>query len=207
MPDKKSSEKRLPDDIIMVSGLPRSGTSMMMKMLAEGGLEAVTDDERPADADNPLGYFEYEPVKKLAEGNTGWLDSVHGKVVKVVSVLLEHLPSNHHYKVIFMERPLEEILASQRKMISNRAEDATISDQDMGEHFQKHLEAVKYWLGRQSNMEVLYMSYNQVLAAPEGTSEIIASFIGWPLDVKRMQAVPTETLYRNRTSSVAGNDR
>jgi hypothetical protein len=132
---------------------------------------------------------------------------VHGKVLKVVSVLLEHLPSNHHYKIIFMERPLEEILASQRKMISNRAEDATISDQDMGEHFQKHLEAVKYWLGRQSNMEVLYMSYNQALAAPEGTSEIIASFIGIPVDVEKMQAVPNETLYRNRTSSVAGNER
>jgi hypothetical protein len=202
MPDKKKS-----NDIIIVSGLPRSGTSMIMKMLAEGGLEAVTDDERPADDDNPLGYFEYEPVKKLAEGKTEWLDSARGKVVKVISFLLEHLPSSYHYKVIFMERPLEEILASQRKMISNRAEDATISDQDMGAHFQKHLGAVKYWLGRQSNMEVLYMSYNQVLAAPEGTSEIIASFIGWPVDVKRMQAVPTESLYRNRTSSMTGKDR
>ena len=101
-----------------------------------------------------------------------------------------------------MERPLDEILASQRKMIGKRAEDATISDQDMGAHFQKHLDDIKDWLEHQSNMEVLYVNYNQVLAAPAGSSEIVASFVGVPVEVKRMQAVPSEMLHRNR---VKGN--
>src|SRR5512135_275416 len=103
---RKSSalEKKERQTVIVVSGLPRSGTSMMMKMLAEGGLPAVTDSIRGADEDNPNGYFEFEPVKKLADGENKWLADANGKIVKVVSALLEHLPSDHQYKVLFMER-------------------------------------------------------------------------------------------------------
>ena len=187
--------------IIVVSGLPRSGTSMMMKMLAEGGLAAVTDSIRNADEDNPNGYFEFEPVKKLAEGQSGWLTDAEGKTVKVVSALLEHLPPQHHYKVIFMEREIKEILASQQKMLSRRNELSRASDADMEAQFRQHLAASKYWLARQPNMEVLYMDYNRLMADPADPCQAVADFIGVPVDVTRMLGVPNERLYRNRASN------
>lgn len=184
--------------IIIVSGLPRSGTSMMMKMLVEGGLQAVTDSQRSADNDNPNGYFEFEPVKKMMEADTQWLEQAAGKVVKVISALLEHLPAKYHYKVIFMERPLQEVLASQKKMLANRAEDSSIGDVEMEEQFGKHLAAIKYWLARQPNMEVLYMDYGKMLASPASHCAQIAEFVNLPMDVEKMQRVPNERLYRNR---------
>jgi predicted ATPase len=185
-------------EIIVVSGLPRSGTSMMMKMLAEGGLQTVTDSLRTADDDNPNGYFEFEPVKQMTEGNVNWLDEARGKVVKVISALLEHLPSKYHYKVIFMERPLPEVLASQKKMLVNRSEASAISDAEMEEQFRKHLGAIKYWLARQPNIEVMYMDYGKMLAAPETYCNTLAGFLDIPVDVAKMQTVPNEKLYRNR---------
>ncbi len=185
-------------DIIVVSGLPRSGTSMMMKMLAEGGLQVVTDAVRAADDDNPNGYFELEAVKQLAEGSGGWMDGAQGKVVKIISALLEHLPADHRYKVIFMERSLGEVLASQKKMLTNRAEQSAIQDQEMEAQFQKHLGAVKYWLARQPNIQVLYVDYNKMLVSPGAASQAVADFIGQSVDVSRMLGVPNEKLYRNR---------
>jgi len=185
--------------IIVVSGLPRSGTSMMMKMLAEGGLSLVTDSLRSADDDNPNGYFEFERVKQLADGNIGWLDGAQGEVVKVISALLEHLPSSHRYKVIFMERAVPEVLASQKKMLAHRKEDAKVSDAEMEKQFRDHLKAVKYWLARQPNLEVLYVDYNRMMAAPEADCRRVAEFIGVPVDVDRMLSVPNQALYRNRT--------
>jgi hypothetical protein len=190
-----------PKNIIVVSGLPRSGTSMMMKMLAEGGLEIVTDALRTADDDNPNGYFEFEPVKQLTEGNTQWLDGARGKVVKVISALLENLPAQYHYKVIFMERPLQEVLASQKKMLANRAEDSKTGDAEMEEQFRKHLAAVKYWLARQPNIEVLYMDYIKMLASPGSYCASVAKFIEVRIDVDKMQSVPNEKLHRNRATS------
>ena len=184
--------------IIVVSGLPRSGTSMMMKMLAEGGLSLVTDSLRTADDDNPNGYFEFERVKQLADGNIGWLDGAQGEVVKVISALLEHLPSSHRYKVIFMERAVPEVLASQKKMLAHRKEEAKVSDAEMEKQFRDHLKAVKYWLARQPNLEVLYVDYNRMMAAPEADCRRVAEFIGVPVDVDRMLSVPNQALYRNR---------
>jgi hypothetical protein len=184
--------------IIVVSGLPRSGTSMMMKMLVEGGLQAVTDSQRTADNDNPNGYFEFEPVKKMTEGNIEWLGQAGGKVVKVISALLEHLPAKYHYKVIFMERPLQEVLTSQKKMLANRAEDSSITDVEMEEQFKRHLAAIKYWLARQPNIEVLYMDYGKMLTSPAVYCSRILEFVDSPLDLEKMQEVPNERLYRNR---------
>lgn len=186
--------------IIVVSGLPRSGTSMMMKMLAEGGLQTVTDSLRSADDDNPNGYFEFEPVKQMAEGNIRWLEEARGRVIKVISALLEHLPSKYHYKVVFMERPLQEVLASQKKMLLNRSESSTVSDEEMAEQFKEHLAAIKYWLARQPNIEVFYMDYGKMLASPEIQCKTIAQFLDIPVDVAKMQAVPNEKLYRNRVA-------
>src|SRR5262249_58261695 len=105
--------------IVIVSGLPRSGTSLMMQMLQAGGMPLLTDALRPADADNPNGYWEYEPVKRLQQDNS-WIPKAEGKAVKVVSALLPYLPPQHTYKIIFMQRPLQEVMASQTVMLERR---------------------------------------------------------------------------------------
>src|SRR5512142_1929392 len=184
--------------IVVVSGLPRSGTSMMMKMLSEGGLEVLTDSIRAADEDNPNGYFELEVVKQLAEGQKDWLAHADHRIVKVISALLEHLPPEHHYKVLFMERQIPEILASQRKMLARRNETSNVSDAEMEAQFREHLQAIKYWLARQPNMEVMYVDYNRMMANPDELCPKIVEFLGLPLDVEKMRSVPNEKLYRNR---------
>src|SRR5512140_1614791 len=195
---RSSSSKPRTQTVIVVSGLPRSGTSMMMKMLAEGGLSILTDSIRTADEDNPNGYFELEQVKQLAEGQKDWLANADHKLVKVISALHEHLPPEHHYKVLFMERQIPEIVASQRKMLARRNETSAVGDAEMEAQFQEHLKAIKYWLARQPNMEVMYVDYNHMMADPDAYCPKIAAFIGLPLDVGKMRAVPNERLYRNR---------
>ena len=188
------------EPIIVVSGLPRSGTSMMMKILAEGGLSIVTDELRTADDDNPNGYFELETVKQMSAGNVTWLSNAGGKVVKVISALLEYLPPEYSYKVIFMEREIKEILASQQKMLSRRNKMSKSSDAEMEEQFRKHLTVVKPWLARQPNMDVLYVSYNALVSDPEPQCKRVVEFIRAPLNLSRMLEVPNATLYRNRAS-------
>lgn len=184
--------------VIVVSGLPRSGTSMMMKMLGEGGLPVLTDSIRGADEDNPNGYFELEQVKQLTDGRVDWLADADHKLVKVISALLEHLPPEHHYKVLFMERQIPEILASQRKMLARRNETSNVPDAEMEAQFGEHLKAIKYWLARQPNMEVMYVDYNRMMADADAYCRKIADFVGLPLDVAKMRSVPNERLYRNR---------
>jgi hypothetical protein len=192
-----ASEKK---PVVVVSGLPRSGTSMMMKMLQEGGLPVVTDALRTADLDNPNGYYELETVKQLPQGHTAWLKDAPGKVVKVISALLEYLPPQYHYKVIFMERRIGEVLASQQKMLSNRQEGSKAGDAELEAEFQKHVTAARYWLARQPNIEVLYLDYNGMLAAPEAGCARVAAFLDMGLDIEKMKAVPTQALYRNRVA-------
>jgi hypothetical protein len=193
--NKKSASKQ---PIVVVSGLPRSGTSMMMKMLAEGGLPIVTDELRQADSDNPKGYFEFETVRQMSAGNVEWLADAGGKAVKVISALLEYLPVNYAYKIIFLEREIKEILASQGKMLANRNEESTRTDAELEVSIRKHLSAVRPWLVRQPNMEVLYVNYNALMAKPEPLCEQIIEFIAMPLNQTRMLAVPDKQLYRNR---------
>jgi len=184
--------------IVIVSGLPRSGTSMMMKMLAEGGLPILTDEVRGADDDNPNGYFELETVRKLKEGNFAWLKEADGKVVKVISALLENLPQQYSYKIIFMERALKEVLASQKKMLDHRGTISKVSDEEMEQQLHKHLSAIRPWLVRQPNIDVLYVNYNALISKPEPVCERVEEFLESPLDQKKMLSVPTEKLYRNR---------
>ena len=194
---KKPVSKR---PIVVVSGLPRSGTSMMMKILAEGGLPVVSDQSRTADEDNPNGYFELELVKQMSEGNVEWLTGASGKVVKVISGLLEHLPQEYSYKVIFMEREIKEILASQRKMLAHRNEELKATDVEIEKQFQRHMSALKPWLARRPNMEVLYVSYNALMADPQPLCRRLIDFTSMPLDLGRMLSVPSRDLYRNRAS-------
>lgn len=194
----ESLQKDKAKTIIVVSGLPRSGTSMLMKMLVEGGVPVLTDSIRTADEDNPNGYFEFEPVKQLVDGKIHWLANADNKAIKIVSALLEYLPPDHHYKILFMDREIKEILASQRKMLSRRSEEPKISDAEMEAQFHKHLADTKYWLARQPNMDILYVDYNKLMSSPDSYCQAIANFIAVPMDISKMRSVPNDRLYRNR---------
>jgi hypothetical protein len=197
---KKAQSKRM-DPVIVVSGLPRSGTSMMMKILAEAGLPIVTDELRTADTDNPNGYFELETVKQMSAGKVAWLAEAGGKAVKVISSLLEYLPAQYSYKIIFMEREIHEILASQRKMLERRNQRSEVDDAQIAEQFRRHLSLVKPWLARQPNMEVLYISYNSLMLDPEPYCRRVIDFVACaPHHLEQMLSVPNGELYRNRAS-------
>jgi hypothetical protein len=186
------------DAITIVSGLPRSGTSMMMKMLDAGGMPILTDNLRTADEDNPKGYYEFELVKQL-ENNHAWLKDAHGKAVKIISQLLKSLPAEYHYKIIFMRRNMDEILASQRQMLIRRGEPAdTVGDEKMARIFQMHLIQVESWLQKQPNIEVLYIQYNDVLKNPVVNIKQINQFLDGRLDEGKMASVVDKSLHRQR---------
>lgn len=195
----KPVEKRR--KVVVVSGLPRSGTSMMMKMLAEGGMDILTDEQREADEDNPNGYFEVELSKKLKDGEINWIYDAQGKTVKVISYLLEFLPNDLEYDIIFMDREISEVLASQKKMLERRGEVSTISDTEMETQFRAHLKSVKYWLPRQPNMKTLFVSYTETVNSPELICQSIVEFLQQPLDTTAMALVPSQSLHRNRVQS------
>jgi len=184
--------------VTLVSGLPRSGTSMMMKMLEAGGLPVLADHLRRADEDNPEGYYEFERVKKI-ETDQAWLPEARGKVVKMISALLKHLPATYPYKVVFMRRKIEEVLASQRQMLIRRGKptDAT-GDEKMAAYFAHHLKSVEQWLASQPNVEVLYVSYNELMQDPQARCAAVARFLALPLDAQRMASVASGQLYRQR---------
>jgi hypothetical protein len=185
--------------VTVVSGLPRSGTSMMMRMLEAGGLPVLVDGLRTADEDNPRGYYEFERVKQLAD-DTGWLPEARGKVVKIISALLQHLPPSERYRIVFMRRDLGEVLASQREMLRRRGEptDAT-GDEGMARFFTSHLRRVEGWLAAQPHCAVLYVSYNDLLREPGPLVEEVAAFLGDGLDPGRMREVVSQRLYRQRS--------
>ena len=192
----------MPQDVItIVSGLPRSGTSLMMQVLEAGGLPILKDDIREADADNPKGYYEFERVKQVAQ-DPAWLKDARGKGVKMVSALLLDLPNTFTYRVVFMRRKMDEILASQKTMLqrSGRPTDA-ISDEKMAALFRKHLSQVEKWLGEQPNVQVLYVSYNEMIADPIREIERIGQFLGNELDTDKMASVIDRTLYRQRSAN------
>jgi hypothetical protein len=187
------------DSITVVSGLPRSGTSMMMKMLDAGGIPPLTDEIREADTDNPKGYYEFERVKQLNKGDTAWLPDAQGKAVKVIAALLEHLPPDYNYRVIFMQRQLGEILRSQKQMLIRRGESTDkVSDEEIAVLFQKHVDHITSWLAEQPNFDVVYISYNRMLEAPSEQVARIDDFLGNRLDVEKSVAVVDPTLYRQR---------
>lgn len=191
-----------PAYITIVSGLPRSGTSMMMQMLSAGGLQVMTDNVRHADADNPHGYYELEGVKTLKH-NPSVLNEAMGKACKVISVLLYDLPKDKPYKVIFMQRELTEIIASQRAMLQRRGQsEQDTPDSELGDIFAQHLDDVRAWLSRQGNIEVLDVNYRAVLDDPAACAQAINRFLDHRLDVQRMREAVDQSLYRNRTETL-----
>lgn len=188
--------------VVVVSGLPRSGTSMAMKMLEAGGMELVVDNIRTADEDNPKGYYEDERVKELAEmEDTSWLRGARGRVIKVVSSLLNYLPATNAYKVVFMRRNLHEVLASQTKMLVRRNEESHSDDEDLLKMYEAHLEKVQFQLRFRPNFEALYVDYSKVVADPAQEANRIADFVGSGLDAERMAAAVDGSLYRNRRTA------
>ena len=188
-----------PDYVVIVSGLPRSGTSMMMKMLEAGGQQILTDNLREADANNPKGYYEFERVKDMKDGDLAWLPEARGKVVKIVTGLITYLPADYTYKVIFMQRDLTEILSSQKKMLGRLGKgDDNIPDDQMAKIYQEHLKQVRAWLFKQPNMEVLYVNYNTMVANPLESLNKVNDLLGGDMDVSVMAAVVDRELYRER---------
>lgn len=188
------------DTITIVSGLPRSGTSMMMMMLEAGGIAPLTDGIREADEDNPKGYYEFERVKKIKEDHD-WLNSAKGKAVKMISQLLLDLPPSHAYKIIFMRRRMEEILASQKEMLVRRGtfkEDGP-GDDEMGGMLSMHVEQVLKKTAEMDDAELIEIDYNAMLKGERDDSiQRINTFLGGALNVDAMAAVIDESLYRQR---------
>jgi hypothetical protein len=186
-------------EIIIVSGLPRSGTSLMMQMLDNGGAAVVTDHIRSADTDNPKGYYEFEKVKTI-QRDTAWLPATRGKAFKMVSQLLYHLPAEETYRIIFMERDLEEMLDSQEKMLMRLGRTPGPRDQ-ICRAYRVHLDRLHCWLGQQGNLVVLRVSYNALLQKPREHAERVRDFLRGTVDVEGMVRTVDPSLYRNRKAA------
>jgi hypothetical protein len=185
-------------EIIVVSGLPRSGTSLMMQMLENGGIEIITDNQRTADTDNPRGYYEFEKVKQIKR-DSSWLPQARGKAFKMVSQLLYDLPSSERYHILFMERDLDEMLLSQEKMLQRLGRSAAPRE-EMKRSYTLHLERLHDWLAEQAHMRCLRVSYNGLLEGAQEQAERVYQFLGGKADVEKMVQTVDPSLYRNRNS-------
>jgi len=197
-------ERTYSNIITIVSGLPRSGTSMIMKMLDCGNMPLMTDNIRQPDVDNPEGYYEFEKVKELKHDNS-CLEMARGKAVKIVSPLLQYLILNkaYRYKIIFMLRNLDEVLASQKKMADrlNQSEDR-IGDNILKQSYTSHIEEVRHWLEQNENIDFMFLNYKDVISNPTSVSEDISAFLGINLNVEAMSMVLDNTLYRQQKDKI-----
>ncbi len=190
--------------ITVVSGYPRSGTSLMMQMLAAGGMDVLTDDTKTPDEHNPRGYFEFGPALKLGgkETSTDWVDGAVGRVVKVMAYQLRHLPETFEYRVLFMRRRIAEVLASWNKMKLTRP-DVRLSEREQILAFKTEYAVYEATLERRKNFRVLFVQYNELLASPDEWIEKVAGFLGdsldrTSLDRSAMRGAIDYALYRNR---------
>lgn len=190
------SVKNMDAEITIVSGLPRSGTSLMMQMLARGGMEIADDGQRTADEDNPRGYCEFEPVKRLQQ-DASWVPGLRGQAVKIISQLLFSLPATEQYAVILMQRDLEEVLASQQKMLQRQGHPTAARDV-LRKAFSGQLKRLDEWLPRQSNIRVLRIDYAEVIADSANAAEQVNQFLNGRLNVSAMSVAADPRLYRNR---------
>lgn len=192
------------EPVVVVSGLPRSGTSMMMKMLEAGGVPPMTDNQRTADVDNPKGYYEYERVKDLEkETDKSYIREGRGKALKVISFLLKDLPDDNDYRIVFMRRDLKEVLASQNKMLDHRGEKNTVEDARMEEIYLSHIAAVRILTKKKPNWQLLEVRYDEAVKDPRSAAAKINAFLGGRLDEARMVEAVDAELYRNRKDKLA----
>jgi hypothetical protein len=185
--------------LTIVSGLPRSGTSLMMKMLEAGGLPVLVDGVRTADVDNPRGYYEFEPVKRLKE-DTAWVAPACGKAVKMVYLLLLDLPPDVEYRVLFMRRNIDEVLASQAAMLRRLGKSAPLDDARMAALFRDGLAKFDGWVKDRPNFHLLDVSYNALVTDAAPVAIEVDQFLGGGLDVDAMTRIVDPTLYRNRAT-------
>lgn len=184
--------------ISIVSGLPRSGTSMMMRMLNAGGMEVAVDGIRKPDPDNPNGYYEYEQVKRVRE-DVSWIPETRGKVFKMVSLLLFHLPKNFEYRVVLMRRNVSEILASQKAMLERNGKPYDPGqDGKMKELFERHLDGLDQWLKEQNHIRFIEVWYDEVIHQTETAVKRVGGFLPGDLNEEAMVRVVDGKLYRQR---------
>lgn len=190
-----------PQDIVVVSGLPRSGTSLMMQMLEAGGIPPLSDGLRDADDSNPRGYYEYAPVKSLRT-NSAWLVSARGRAVKIILQLLPYLAEEHRYWIIEMQRPVTEVIASQRTMLSktNKA-GALLSDTVLAQAYERQIIQVHDWLDQRREIHRLELSHGETISDPQAAADRVADFLG--IDMKRdvMAAIVDPNLHRSRLNA------
>jgi len=182
--------------ITIVSGLPRSGTSMMMQALKSGGMDILSDNMRQADESNPKGYWEYEKVKMLPKDNR-WILQADGKALKIIAQLLKYIPMQLQYKIIFMERDLDEILISQEKMLARLGKDGG-NNRLIKYAFSRQLKEIKKWIVHESNIDTLFVNYAQTINEPIKTMTEVRNFLDMELDVAAMSAVVDGNLYREK---------
>lgn len=183
--------------IVVVSGLPRSGTSLAMQMLHQGGVNVATDGQRVADDDNPRGYYEIEAVKTLQK-DASWIPEMRGKAVKVISQLLFALPTTEQYKVLLLRRDIEEVLASQATMLQRSGKAGGGSAEVLRKAFTAHLEKLAAWLPAQQHFQVLELDYSAVVSEPTVAAKKMSDFLGGQLSIEAMAAAVDPQLYRNR---------
>jgi sulfotransferase family protein len=200
---RKLTRKSRGEPIVVVSGLPRSGTSMMMHMLEAGGVPVVSDGERAADIDNPKGYFELERIKDLeSEQDKSYLRAARGSAVKVISFLIQFLPDDNDYRIVFMRRDLDEVLASQKKMIDRLASEDTAADAEkMKEAFRNDIARVRVLCRTRPNFSLYEVHYRDAVADPDAACRAVNAFLGGSLDEAAMRAAVDASLYRNRSST------
>jgi hypothetical protein len=191
--------------ITIVSGLPRSGTSLMMQMLQAGGLELLTDGVRGPDESNPRGYLEHEAVKH-GRNDLSWLEPAGGKAVKVIHLLLLQLPTDRNYRVIFMMRNLAEVIASQRAMLKQQGRpDAKLTDAKLAGIFEAQLNQVRQWLAERSSFQVLYVNHGSLVENPLAEAGRINQFLGGNLLTAQMAGAVHPELYRQRKAVLSGS--
>jgi len=191
--------------VTVVAGLPRSGTSMMMQMIHAGGIPVMSDDNRPPDIDNPRGYLEYAPAKRL-HLDASWLGDARGKALKVVAQLVPHLSRNHEYRILLIQRDLNEVMASQRIMLDRIAQSETPqSPETVRREYSRQMRRLRVWLERQPNVRTLLLSYHEVIKGSRGTAELIARFLEMPLDIAAMANTVDASLHRQKSHAVAGS--
>jgi hypothetical protein len=183
--------------ITVVSGLPRSGTSLVMQMLAAGGHPILCDNQRPADEDNPRGYLEFAQVKAL-ERDSSWVSQAEGKAVKIISFLLPKLPSCFEYRVIFLRRNLREVLQSQSAMLERRGQPPGPDAEIMATYFNNHLKVVDAWLSSQPNVQVLNVDHARLIQSPGDSAIEFCRFLDATLCTDKMAACVDPDLHHQK---------
>lgn len=182
--------------VIIVSGLPRSGTSLMMQLLAAAGIPLLTDQIRSPDENNPRGYFEYQPVKWLMRDNT-WLSNASGKGVKVITHLIPYLPPETELDVLLMERPIAEVIQSQAQMLQRLQQPLPGNPEQLRQVFQQQQQSLVTYLRQRPKTRLLQVSYNQLVAGNADEFAGIIRFLGIPPSLEpKLRACVDKSLYR-----------